>query len=388
MITQILKLIWNKKASNALMLLEIFLAFLVLFFAIAYTISQMNKVNRPIGFDYENRAMVKMSHEVFNLDSTAKAQMITNLKENLLNDDEVESVSFLKHVSPFQNNNSSSSSDNMGFTISSQLMFVDLDYAKTMNVKPIRGRWFTEDDLLDESNPIIVNQQFMDEYFPEKDMLDSILDFSGERRIVGVVDEIRYLGAFSEVVPTLYVVQPHTDNYNNVVIKMKDQLRAEDEPRLAEIVAQSTGIATNILVNLEESNTERNRHNWIMLIAILSICGFLCVNVALGLFGVLSYNISKRKSEIGLRQALGAHTSDITKQFITEALILAGLAVVVGVFFAIQIPLLKVTEYPVTIFYQSIIYSSVIILVLVLLCALLPSIQAATITPANSLHED
>lgn len=388
MITQILKQIWNKKASNALMLLEILLTFLVLFFAIAYTISQWNKVNRPLGFDHEQRYMLKMSHEIFNQDSAFKAQMVENLKEDLLNYDGVESVSFLQHVAPFQNNNSSSSSDDMGFEMNSKIMFVDTDYASTMNVTPTRGRWFNEDDLLDKSNPVIVNQKFIDEYFPEKDMLDSILLFSGERRLVGIVDEIRYLGEFSEVEPTLYVVQPQTDNYHHVLIKMKDRLQAKDEPKLASIIAQSTGFSSSTLVNLEETKRERSRNNWIMLIAILSICGFLCVNVALGLFGVMSYNISKRKAEIGLRQALGAHTTDITKQFIIEALILAGFAVVVGVFFAVQIPLLKVTEYPDGIFYQSIIYSSLIILGLVLICALLPSIQAATITPANSLHED
>jgi len=114
----------------------------------------------------------------------------------------------------------------------------------------------------------------------------------------------------------------------------------------------------------------------------------LCLNVALGLFGVLWYNISKRKSEIGLRQAVGAYSFDITKQFVLEIMILTGIALLIGIFFAVQIPILDVTEFPDSMFYKSIIYSSMIILTLVFVCALFPSIQAAKISPADSLHED
>ena len=108
----------------------------------------------------------------------------------------------------------------------------------------------------------------------------------------------------------------------------------------------------------------------------------------MGLFGVLLYNINKRKSEIGLRQALGAHSFDISKQFITEILVLTSIALIVGIFFAIQVPLLKITEYPNALFYKAIVYAFLIIMALVFLCALFPSIQAAKITPAESLHDD
>jgi len=148
---------------------------------------------------------------------------------------------------------------------------------------------------------------------------------------------------------------------------------------------KSTG---SVIHSLAKRKVDNSRESWLMLIALLSICGFLCLNVALGLFGVLSYAINKRKSEIGLRQALGAHGFDITKQFILEILILAGVSILLGTFFAIQIPILKITEYPDVFFYKAIGYSTGIILLLVFTCALFPSLQAARITPANSLHED
>lgn len=144
----------------------------------------------------------------------------------------------------------------------------------------------------------------------------------------------------------------------------------------------------SIIVNLSNEKRENDRESWILLIALLSICGFLCLNVVLGLFGVLWYNIHKRKTEIGLRQAMGAHSFDITKQFILEIIIIASIGVLIGVFFAIQVPILKVTEYPNILFYKAIMWSSAIILLLVFLCALIPSLQAAKITPGRALRAD
>ncbi len=48
------------------------------------------------------------------------------------------------------------------------------------------------------------------------------------------------------------------------------------------------------------------------------MCLFLCINVALGLFGVLSYSISRRKAEVGFRRALGGHPGSIIGQFTME----------------------------------------------------------------------
>ena len=131
-----------------------------------------------------------------------------------------------------------------------------------------------------------------------------------------------------------------------------------------------------------------NLQTWIPIVALLSMCVFLCVNVALGLFGVLSYSISKRRAEVGLRRALGAHAGSIIQQFTLEVILLASLALVVGVFFALQIPLLKVVDVNPTIFYRGIVYATVIIMAVIGVCALYPSIQASRIHPATALHED
>lgn len=388
MITHILKLIWNKKGSNALMILEIFLSFLVLFFVLAYVFFNLEKTNAPLGFETVDRWQILLDN-MESLDSVALETMIESLESNLLAMEEIEEVSFTNSIAPFSGSMWSTGNDDNGFSFNNCLMVPsDYNLDKTLDLNIIEGRWFTEDDLNATYDPIVMNKAFMDKYYPEKSMIDSTFILNGTRKIVGVVDSYKYRGEFADNRPTILLLEPKVENNASVLLKMKPNTPASFEEKLSNLVNTTTKKTGNIIQNLEKERIADSRESWMLFIALLSVCGFLCVNVALGLFGVLWYNINKRKSEIGLRQALGAHGIDITKQFIMEIMLLTVVALVVGIFFAVQVPLLKLTEYPDAMFYKSILYSALIILTLVFMCALFPSFQAAKITPANSLHED
>lgn len=387
MIKHILKLIWNKKGSNALMVLEIFLSFIVLFCALAFTFFNLDRLKAPMGFDTEDKWMISLN-DVWKLDSLERATVLTNLKRDLLDLDEVENVSFTQYCAPFLNNTSSNGTDLNGFQMWSLLITPDLQFKDVLNSKMLEGRWFEEEDFNAAIEPIIVNKEFMDTYYPDKSMIDSTILFDDPKKIIGVIEAYRYHGEFSESKPIIFWLTPFTENSEYVVLKMKPGTPTSFEEKLSKVILTSTKIPGSVIQNLEIRRKETSRQSWLLMIAILSVCGFLCLNVAMGLFGVLLYSISKRKSEIGLRQALGAHSFDISKQFIAEILVLTAIALLVGVFFAIQVPILKITEYPNVLFYKSIIYAFLIIISLVFCCALFPSFQAAKITPAESLHND
>lgn len=387
MIKHILTLIWNKKASNLLMVLEIFLSFLVLFAVLSYVFYNLERVNKPLGFATEDRWMIALDN-VSNMDSLEAVTTIQNLKQNLIAQEEIEDVSFIPSMAPFTDNGWFNGNDDNGFEMLGLVVPADLALKNVLDINIIEGRWFTEEDASAGFDPIIVNKNFMDKYYPGKSMIDSTIQFNGENRIIGVVDEYRYPGEFEEDHNIVFIRREYIQNKDFAILKMKPNTNAAFEEKLSRIVQTTTKNTGGVILNLAKRKIEKSRNSWILLIALLSMCGFLCLNVALGLFGVLSYSINKRKSEIGLRQALGAHGFDIAKQFILEILIIASIAISVGIFFAIQIPLLKMTEYADEFFYKGIVYSAAIILTLVFACALFPSLQAARITPANSLHED
>ncbi len=387
MIKHILKLIWNKKRSNALMLLEILLAFVVLFFVLAYMFFNIDKTSQPLGFETSDRWMINLDN-IDAKDSIDALITMQNLKRNLLAEEEIESVSFTKSIAPFTNNQWLDGTDEDGFRLHTQVVPADFTLAKVLDMNITEGRWFTEEDNQAIIRPMIVNQNFIDAYFPNKSMIDSIILFHGERRLIGVVDEYRYGGEFEEAHNVRFDPEPYTDLTSNAIIKLKSGTTLAYAEKLSTLINTTTKTTGSSIQPLEKRKTESSRESWVLLYALMSVCIFLCLNVALGLFGVLWYNINKRKSEIGLRQALGADGFDITKQFITEMLILTGFALAVGIFFVIQIPILDVTEYDDSLFYRAIAYASFIMLALVMLCALFPAVQAARITPANSLHED
>jgi putative ABC transport system permease protein len=120
-----------------------------------------------------------------------------------------------------------------------------------------------------------------------------------------------------------------------------------------------------------------------------SIAGFLVINVALGIFGVLWYSINRRRSEIALRRALGADRRRVSWQILGEAWALAAIALLVGLFIAVQVPILGLdpsigaAEYAL-----AMLLSALDICILVFVCALYPSRLAMRIVPAQALRDE
>ena len=369
------------------MLIEILLAFVVLFFVLAYMFFNIDKTSQPLGFATADRWMINLD-DIDAKDSLDALTTMQNLKSNLLAEEEIESVTFTNSIAPFTNNQWIDGTSEGGFPMRTQIVPADKDFGELMDMNITEGRWFTEEDLDAVIRPMIVNQNFMTAYYPDKSMIDSIILFHGERRLIGVVDEYRYGGEFEEAHNIRFDPEPYTELTSNAIIKLRPGTTMAYAEKLSHLVNNTTKTTGSSIQTLDKRKKDSSDESWMLLYGLMGVCIFLCLNVALGLFGVLWYNINKRKAEIGLRQALGADGFDITKQFIIEMLILTGFALVVGIFFVIQIPLLDVTEYDDSLFYRAVAYSSLIMLALVMLCALFPAIQAARITPANSLHED
>lgn len=388
MIRQIFKILWNKRRSNFVIMLEIALSFLVLYAVLSFTIHNIDRVSQPTGFDTEDRLLVYLDRSDHN-DSTA-AQSIPLLKEELENLSVIEDVATGNSVSPYSGSTWSTGNDVNGFEMQFRYTYVDEDFKETMNIPMKKGRWFEEGDDDSNYNPVIFGQAFMDKYYPDKDMIDSTIMFNGEEhRIVGISENYRYGGEFEAIEPTAFLYAPPTHPYTErVFLKMSPDAQVADEEQISKILESHMGNNGSTIINLDKLRRQSSERIWIPMIALLCICGFLCINVAMGLFGVLWFNISKRKAEIGLRKAIGASNGGIISQFVAEILLLTFIAVLFVSIFAIQIPLLGVMDIEASVFYRALLYSMLIIGIVVLICALYPSYQASRVDPAVSLHED
>lgn len=388
MIKHIFKLIWNNRRNNVLILLEIFLAFLVLFAVLSYVTYNVRMFSEPMGFNTEDKWIINLESQR-QADSIDIINLKRSLRAELLAMDNIKNVSFTGNAYPFSGNISNTSSDKMGFNISSLMADADTELDDALDLNIVQGRWFEDTDFSATYTPMVVNQAFIDEYFDGRNMLDSIIIHSGEHKLVGVIDAYRYKGEFSENEPTVFLqVEDHSVYASNVILDMVDGTPTAYEEEVNNVVKSITKADNFIINNLDKERKRNSADTWIPMVVLMSICGFLCINIALGLFGVLWYNINKRRGEIGLRMAIGAHSSDIKKQFVLEIIILALIGISLGMFFAIQVPLLKIGPLAPVNMYWAILFSALIILILVILCALQPSWQASKLHPAIALHEE
>ena len=392
MIKHIFTLIWNKKGSNALILLEILLAFIVLFAVLSFVFYNTDRLDDPLGFETENRKYIRFGH-LESMNDSIRDLTMKELKRSLEDMELVEHVGFGHDVGPFLGSNWCSGNDDLGYEIQACYSVVDYDFIEANGMNIIEGRGFSESDLNSTYQMLIGNQTFMTKTFGEKSMIDSIIPFQGnESKIIGVVDEYKYDGEFKESENALLILSnPKFNGFANMTsayLKMSPTADIAYEEKISKLVESIIKTSSFSIQDAPLLRKRANLQSWIPIVALLSMCVFLCVNVALGLFGVLSYSISKRRAEVGLRRALGAHAGSIIQQFTLEVILLASLALIVGVFFALQIPLLKVVDVNPTIFYRGIVYATVIIMAVIGVCALYPSIQASRIHPATALHED
>jgi len=306
---------------------------------------------------------------------------------------EIEYVSFSGGQIPFSGNTWSTGNDENGIEFNTCLFINDEHYANVSGVNVIEGRWFNADDANSKHDPVLITKKFREQCFKGKPVLDSLflLDDDDNQfvKIVGVVENYKYHGEFEGERLGTFIYTPLTSKDTYVAnIRIKEGANPNTEEKINKLIASITKRADFSIRKQEQRRIRKSRSTWTTMIAIMSICGFLIINVALGLFGVLWYNISKRKSEIGLRRTLGATKGNISAQFIAEILMVTVIGILVGLFFAAQFPIMKLFELENINYYYAMLLSSGIIILLVLICAFYPSRQAALINPAIALHED
>jgi len=235
MITHILKLIWNKKGRNALMMLEILLSFLVLFFVLAYVLFNLEKTNAPLGFTTEDRWMIGLDN-IESMDSLVAVQTIETLKQNLLDLDEVEAVSFTTSMAPFKNSQWKTGLEFNETTHSTMVVPSDLDLAEVLDVNITSGRWFNEDDKNAPIPPIILNQKLVDDFFEGNTMIDSIVELNKPMKVIGVVSAYKYVGEFAEDDPTVMIYEEYTKNMDWAILRMQPNTPTAFEEKLYSFV--------------------------------------------------------------------------------------------------------------------------------------------------------
>ncbi|WP_128545907.1 ABC transporter permease [Larkinella soli] len=384
MIRHLLKLIWNKKKAHALLLVEIWAAFMVLFGLTSLIVINVRNYNQPLGFEYENAWAVLLNN---NQDTTQVAEKIQRILDRVEAFPEVEAATRMSGNFPFSANTSNNRIDYGKRKTLADFFTTDENFAKTLNIPVVAGRWFRNADSVGKYTPIVLNRKAKDELFGDENPLGRVL--SDRYKVFGVVNTFKSKGEYMSDNPAVFeLMDAKSAWHSTLLIRVKPGTDAAFEAKMVKAVTTMVddwSVEVNYL-----TDSRKNRHNLTLVPVIIFgiVSSFLLINVALGLFGVLNLSIARRRGEIGLRRALGATGSGISSQFIGEIWVLATFGLLIGFLFALQFPLMNVFDVEAGIYLTAIALSTVVIYGLVTACALFPSRQAALIQPAVALHEE
>jgi putative ABC transport system permease protein len=276
---------------------------------------------------------------------------------------------------------------------------VSHNYFSTLEIPIIRGRGFTAGD--DEAAPrvIVINQTMANRYWPNDDPIgkrmaigDSSKDTSW-RTIVGIVGDVRHASLTEEPVPFAFIdYRQDLESWPRMgfVLKTKPDaatLIAAVRGSLVSIDSQQPVYAIEPMEKLLEEAVAPRR--FVMsLIAGLALVALLLAMV--GIYSVISFSVSERTREIGIRMALGAKRRDVLGMVLRQGMaisalgIVAGLAIAFGLMRLLRTLLFEVSATDPTTFGLV----AALVMFVALLACYLPARRATTVDPLVALKDE
>jgi putative ABC transport system permease protein len=270
---------------------------------------------------------------------------------------------------------------------------VDWRYLKTMRIPLIAGRQFDARDTADSDKVVIINQKMAHQLWPNQDPIGQMLEGNGkpngQPRVVGVVGNVRHQALEEEGGLELYfpitqnsmqsvelVVRSHVP-LESIVPGVRAALRSV-EPNLPTVEYQP-------LADLVERAVSPRRF-MVMLLSAFALAALLLASI--GIYGVVSYTVSQRTGEIGIRMALGATAGQVQRHVMTQTLTLVLSGIVIG-----TVGALFLTRVTASLLYQlqptdpsTFAVTLSVLLVVAVSAGYLPALRASRLDPMTALR--
>lgn len=278
-------------------------------------------------------------------------------------------------------------------------MDVSPDFFSTLSIPLLEGRLVDDRDRLGAPNTIVVNQAFRRRFFPNEDPIGHRISIGTERpswlEIVGVVGDIRQNGLDREAEPWFYQCYFQTP-YDGPLARMGIVIRSSSDPAsLAPIVAKVVSsvdpdqpaydIKTMDQRLADSLASRRFNAVWIGCFAVVAI-----LLAAIGVYGVMSYLVTLRTQEMGIRLALGARPGQVLQLIVREGLALGVVGSAIGLAGAYVLRrALSVLLYGVSTLDPAIYAGFTAALLIAVFAACYgPGLRAARVDPVTSLRHD
>ncbi len=278
------------------------------------------------------------------------------------------------------------------------LRFVTPGYFAALGITLVRGRDISDGDTQQRPFVAVVSQSFAQRYWPDADPIGRHFDFAFEdRTVVGVVGNVKFRGLERQSEPQVYLSAPQVkDNWITAYAPRALAIRVGGAPlALAPSVrAIVRGEAPKVaitdvqtLADMVDLDTA-SRSTQVRVLGAFAAIAF--VLAAVGIHGLLSFAVSQRTQEIGVRVALGAQPRDVVAMITKGAVRLGAIGLVLGIALAyaaarsMEALLAGVRPHDIEAFGAAVVLTAVMLVV----GTLAPTIRALKIDPITAIRSE
>ena len=270
---------------------------------------------------------------------------------------------------------------------------VSPDYFRTLQIPLLSGRVYDERDRGDSPKVAIVNQAFAQRYFPAGDVLGKRIAFGCEdglcTTIVGVVGNVKQESITAGVSPEIYVPFSQMP-MNGMTLFVRTTGKPTDlaQALRSEVFAIDGNQPVFNLKTLDQRVVETIAVSRSLMLLFSGFALLALVLAAVGIYGIVSYAVSQRTREIGIRMALGARGVDVLRLVVKNGITLVAAGIVIGVAGA-----LALTRFLTTMLFgvtptdtRTFVVVSLALAVIAVVACLVPARRATKVDPLEALR--
>jgi len=217
-----------------------------------------------------------------------------------------------------------------------RLNTVDTEYFRTMGIPLQKGRTFSDYDRQDAPPVAIINRYMADRFWPGQDPVGQRIRVPEgrttiEAEIIGVVGDTKHYGLDDPDISYIYASQAQNFHiFNALAVRTEgDAIKLANAVRAAVWAVDPEQPVWKI--RTQESLIDRSVGLPRFLAELMGAYALVALLLAaVGIYGVVSYNVAQRTQEIGVRLALGARPGDLQRMVLRRGLLLTGIGLAIG----------------------------------------------------------